>query len=159
MSRDKAIELLLKYKGKIVAHLKISPSGFIFMKDESRLHLNWQDYMYFAKTTCPVWDEVAPAELKDKPPEGELDGLIRILEIYGETNSSVSQGFYQALCLKAKDCLDQQAEEMERLKELLKEAQCPDILYCHNGFYVDTQTGDKSPCKWCGKREQALKGE
>jgi len=44
------------------------------------------------------------------------------------------------------------------LKELLKEAQCPDILHCDNGWITDTFNNEKSRCVWCVKREQALKG-
>lgn len=39
----------------------------------------------------------------------ELDALIKLLEIYAETDSPVTQGFYQGLCTKAKDHLKQYA--------------------------------------------------
>ena len=52
--------------------------------------------------------------------------------------------------------IEQQQNCIRELKELLKTSQCPDILYCHNGFYVDTQNNTKHPCKWCEPRKQAL---
>lgn len=47
--------------------------------------------------------------------------------------------------------------ENESLRELLSEAQCPDILYCNNGVIEDAW-GNKGKCPWCKQREQALKG-
>jgi len=47
---------------------------------------------------------------------------------------------------------------MKILKDLLREAQCPDILHCDNGIITNTFNNDKSRCVWCVKREQAVKG-
>lgn len=52
-------------------------------------------------------------------PSGELATLIELLKIYAETDSRVSQKFYQGLCLKAKVQLEQAAARIEALENAI----------------------------------------
>jgi len=47
--------------------------------------------------------------------DDETFALIKLLDMYGNTDSPVSQGFYQGLCIKAKEALERQAAKLERL--------------------------------------------
>jgi len=47
----------------------------------------------------------------------ETDVLIKVLEVYSQTNKFVSQGFFQALCIRAVEELKDQAEHIKLLNQ------------------------------------------
>jgi len=64
---------------------------------------------------------------------------------------------YMSATSRLSEKVQQLQAKNKRLRELLNEAQCPDILHCDNGIITDTFNNEKSRCVWCVKREQALK--
>lgn len=52
--------------------------------------------------------------------------------------------------------IEQQQTCVRELKELVNEAQCPDILHCDKGWITNTFNNERSHCVWCKKRRQAI---
>ncbi len=47
----------LSHKDKPIGQIKVSDSGFVFMTDYSRKDLGQQNYSYFDRGSCPLWDK------------------------------------------------------------------------------------------------------
>lgn len=50
----------------------------------------------------------------------KIEALLKTLELYIETDELVSQNFYQGLCMKAKEEIEQLQVENKQLKEAFK---------------------------------------
>ena len=86
----------------------------------------------------------------------EAESLKKLLRIYGETPSPVSQGFYQDLSLRAARTIEQLEEEIVRMQGLLDVAKCPN---CDGSGGISHQVTEdeweQEQCQWCDEARGA----